>query len=186
MAIITFKEIFYMVVITVVLAYIFMSFIRPKNTEFFTYKKRGFDWDSFKFSAMVAAPGVILHELGHKFMGLYFGYNASFEIFWFGLFLGVFLKIIGSPFLIIAPGYVTLPGIANPLHLSLTAFAGPFINLVLWIGSLAILNRAKLTRKQAEFFYLTKHINMILFIFNMIPFPPLDGSKVLTGLFSFL
>lgn len=179
---ITIQEIFYAIAITAVLAYIFMDFIKPRNTEFFTYSKSGFDWDSFKFAAMVAAPGVILHELAHKFTGMAFGYTASFEVFWFGLFLGVFLKLIRSPFLLIAPGYVTLPGITNSFHLGITAFAGPFINLVLWLGSWTILSKAKLTRKQAEFFYLTKQINMILFIFNMIPFGPFDGAKVLTGI----
>jgi len=181
--IITLKEVFYSLAITTALAYIFMDLIRPKNTEFFIYQKKGFDWDTFKFAAIIAAPGVILHEFGHKFAALAFGYTASFEVFWFGLIIGIFLKIIHSPFLILAPGYVTLPMIANPLHISIIAFMGPFVNLVLWLGSWFILNsKIKLKRGQAEFLYLTKQINMILFIFNMIPFPPLDGYKVLSGL----
>lgn len=179
---ITIKEILYMGIITVALAYIFMDLIKPKNTEFFIYNNKGFDWEAFKFAILIAAPGVIIHELGHKFAGLYFGYPASFEIYWFGLILGLFLKIIKSPFILLAPAYVTLGIISNPAHLAIIAFAGPFVNLVLFLVSYIALNKFKLTRKQAEFFYLTKQINMVLFIFNMIPFPPLDGSKVLAGL----
>ncbi len=182
MAIITIKEAFYAIVITGVLAYIFMDFIKPKSTEFYIYKKSGFDFESFKFAAMVAAPGVILHEFGHKISAIILGYNASFEIMWFGLFLGLFLKLISSPFLLIAPGYVNI-GTAPPLDMSIIAFCGPLVNLILWLGSAFILNKSKnLKRRQAEFLYLTKRINMILFIFNMIPFPPLDGYKVLSGI----
>ena len=38
-----------------------------------------------------------------------------------------------------------------------------------------------LTRKQLILLHLTKKINIILFFFNMIPFGPFDGAKVLFG-----
>lgn len=173
-------EIFYILVLTAVVAYLFMDLI--KSPLEYTRK---FDWNHFKFAALVATPGIILHELGHKFLAMSFGYEAIFHIFWFGLFLGIFLKWIRAPFLIIAPGYVSILGIQSGAQNSLIAFAGPFFNLVLWLGSWLILNKAKhLKRKTAIFLYLTKKINMILFIFNMIPIPPLDGYQVLSGLIS--
>ena len=176
-------EIIYLLITTLVIGFIFMDYIKQPAIELF--RKRGFDWNAFKFAAIVAAPGVILHELGHKFIAMFLGHAATFSVYWFGLFLGVFLKMISSPFLIIAPGYVSIPGIQNPLQNSAIAFAGPLINLILWIGSLVILNNARnLKRKTAIFLYLTKRINMILFIFNMLPIPPLDGYQVFSGIFS--
>ncbi|MBU0929597.1 MAG: M50 family metallopeptidase [Nanoarchaeota archaeon] len=175
-------ELLYMLITTLVIAYIFMDFIKLPNLNLYNKK---FDWDNFKFAALVAAPGIILHELSHKFVAMGFGYEAVFQMWAFGLFIGIFLKWIKSPFLIIAPGYVLINSLQTNYQISIIAFAGPAINLVLWLGSWAILNNAKnLKRKTALFLYLTKQINMILFIFNMIPIPPLDGSKVLQGIIS--
>ena len=175
-------EIIYMLIVTGIIGFIFMDIIFPRRDMFF-YKKR-FDWKQFGFATLVAAPGVIFHELAHKFVAMAFGYQASFSVFWFGLFIGVFLKLIKSPFLIIAPGYVKIFA-ANiaPLKSAAIAFAGPFVNLCLWLGSWIVLSKAtNLKRNTAVVLYLTKQINMILFIFNMIPIPPFDGGKVVLGL----
>lgn len=171
-------EIVYLLITTAVVAYIFMDFIRMPN-ELFLNK---FNWNHFKFAALVAAPGIILHELAHKFVAMGFGYEATFAISGFGLFLGLFLKWIKSPFIILAPGYVLINAISGP-ETGVIAFAGPFINLVLWLGSWTIRNNArKLKRKTALFLFLTEKINMVLFIFNMIPIPPFDGYKVLSAI----
>ena len=99
-----------------------------------------------------------------------------------GLLLGVFLRVIGSPFIILAPGYVSVnPDL--PIELAVIAFTGPFINLLLFLTAIFVLRfKRKLKRKEFLFWHLTKMINLWLFIFNMIPIPPLDGSKVLAGL----
>jgi len=58
------------------------------------------------------------------------------------------------------------------------------MNLFLFFISWLIINNAKkLTRKQAIALYLTKQINLFLFIFNMLPIPPLDGFQVFSGLY---
>lgn len=177
-------EILYMGIVILVIGYIFMSFLKVPEIDYF--KKKRFDWNAFKLALLVAAPGVILHELAHKFVAMGFGYSATFELSVFGLFLGLFLKWIKSPFLIIAPGAVVILGMtANTPQTGLIAFAGPFVNLVLWLGSWLILNKARhLSRKTAIVLVLTQKINMILFIFNMIPLGPFDGAKVLQGIIS--
>ena|SRR3989344_1335510 len=172
-------EIFYIILLTLVIGYIFSGYIRIPGLY-----SRGFNWRGIKFAIIVTAPAIILHELGHKFVGLILGYSAMFFIWWPGLILGIFLRIIGSPFLILAPGYVSVNPTV-PLELSAIAFAGPFINLVLFSTAILILRfKRRLRRKGFLFWHLTKVINMWLFIFNMIPIPPLDGSKVLMGLLS--
>lgn len=171
-------EIFYILVLTIAIGYIFSGYIKIPGLY-----SRGFNWKGIKFAILVTAPAIILHELAHKFAGLAFGYDAMFHIWWFGLGLGIFLRIIGSPFLILAPGYVSVaPNM--PLELSVIAFAGPFINLILFgISFLVLRFKRRLRRKEFIFWHLTKLINMWLFIFNMLPIPPLDGSKVFAGLF---
>lgn len=182
-AILSVREIFDLIVMTAALGYIFMSYIQVGRPSILGASH--FNWDDFKFAALVTAPGIILHELAHKFVGLAVGLTAVFHASYFGLAIGVFLKLIHSPFIIFAPGYVSLGGenIA-PLLSALTAFVGPFMNLALFFIAREILERKrKLTRRQAVALYLTKQINLFLFIFNMLPIPPFDGSKVFYGLY---
>lgn len=184
MAIITFGEVLNLIIMTFVIGYIFSGYVRvPKKkieiADF--YKKKYFDWDNIKFAMLITGPAVVLHELAHKFIAMAYGYSATFQIFPLGLGIGVLLKLINSPFLIVAPGYVQIPMVTDQITYRLIAFAGPAVNLILWIGSMIILKTRKLSKKGFMVAYLTKQINMILFFFNMIPFGPFDGAKVFFG-----
>ncbi len=180
---ITLLEIIYLIIVTVVIGYIFTGFvsIRPKTVYNMMHPNR-VDLRDFYFAALVAAPGIIMHELAHKLTAISFGYPAQFQIWAFGLVLAIFLKLISSPLMIIAPGYVNIPEISNSFQYRLIAFVGPAVNLLLWAIAYLVLKYAKnINRKQLAFLALTKRINMILFIFNMIPIGPLDGAKVFFG-----
>ncbi len=185
----TLVEIFNLALVTVALGYIFMNYLpRAHPSDPLSRPSRfGIDKESFLLALLVTAPAIILHELAHKFSALALGLVATFKVWPFGLFLGVVLKWINSPLLILAPGYVEISGAASAFQGFVTAFAGPLTNLLLWFISRQLLEHArKLTRKQATVLYLTKQINLFLFLFNMIPLPPLDGSKVFGYLFQMI
>lgn len=182
MPLITIKEIIDLVLVTLVIGYIFSGSIKKPITEY-SIIKSSFSFDDFKLALLSAGPAVILHELAHKFVAMSFGLVAEFQAFWFGLGLGIFLKLINSPFLIVAPGYVAIYGLDNPLLIGITSLAGPLTNLILFGISHYVLNHYKLTRNQAIILYLSKQMNLILFVFNMLPIPPLDGYKVFSSLF---
>ena len=194
MAVIDLIEILNLIILTVAIGYIFTGYIRTPEHMRLGFKKPKFNWQDFKFATLIAAPGVVLHELAHKFVALGFGLQAAFHIWYPGLGIAIFLKLINSPFLLIAPGYVQIGNIADGLtplleNLStvLVSFAGPLVNLLIWFIAGFILNNSKtLTKNQATALFLTKRINMLLFVFNMLPIPPLDGSKVLFGLFKLI
>lgn len=193
MPLISLLEIIYLIITTFVVGYIFTSYIPqakriPSEDELLAkYQKKFFDWDELKFTMLVAAPGIILHELGHKFLALFFGLTAVFKVFWFGLGLGVMLKLISSPFLILAPGYVQISGNPSVLESLLVAFAGPFVNFLLWLGSWYILSTKKNMKSRTVLaLTLTKQINMILFFFNMLPIPPFDGFQVFFNLYKLI
>lgn len=179
-------EVLYLIILTFVIGYIFSGYIKRPVTEIDLVVEKYFNWEDIKFGAMVAAPAVLLHELAHKFVAMGFGLGAQLHVFWEGLGLAIFLKLISSPILIIAPAYVSISGDATAFQEMLTSFAGPFMNLLLFLVSYLILNRAKLTKNQATLLFLTKQINLFLFIFNMLPIPPLDGSKVWFNLFKII
>jgi len=184
MPIITIAEIVNLIILTLSMGYIFSGYIKDPSHR--SFGKR-FNLENFKFALLVSAPGVVLHELGHKFVAIALGLSAQFFVFWWGLGIAIFLKLISSPFLIIAPGYVGISGASTELQSVLTSLAGPTVNIIIFFVASFILNYSKkLTRKQAFFLYLTKKINLFLFIFNMIPIPPLDGSKIFFGIFKLI
>ena len=175
MTLITLGEIISLIIVTLIIGYIFSGYVRP------IYRKP-LNFKDIKFAIIISAPAIILHELAHKFVALSFGISAKFYMWTFGLILGLVLRFFHSPFIILAPGYVNIGG-GTPEQLAIIAFAGPFVNLLLFFISLLLLKKRRLKRKQIVALHLTKIINLWLFIFNMLPIPPLDGSKVFYHLF---
>ncbi|MBI2673490.1 M50 family metallopeptidase [Candidatus Woesearchaeota archaeon] len=181
MTIITFREILDLIVMTLALGYIFSGFLKQRTIE--SYLNPASIWGDIKLSMLITAPGVVLHELGHKFVALLLGLKAEFFASYFGLGLGVVLKLIQSPLLVFVPGFVQVSA-STPLQGAITAFAGPLVNLILWIVGFYILKyKKRMSTKEMMGWFLMKKINMILFLFNMIPLPPFDGFQVFLGLF---
>ncbi len=70
MAIISGQELIDIAILTLAMGYIFSGFIRKPRDELSSYF--GHDtWGEFKYAAMIATPAVLLHEFGHKFVGLF-------------------------------------------------------------------------------------------------------------------
>ena len=73
----------------------------------------------------------------------------------------------------------------NPrLGSALTSLAGPMSNLLMAIA-LALLLKIPIVNGTlfAQFLLITIQLNLVLMLFNLIPIPPLDGSKVLALVF---
>jgi Zn-dependent protease len=185
----TFTEIIYLLVLVFTVGFIFSGFIQRPVTDplerVLGHKKR-FNWSDIKYAMLVAAPAVLLHELAHKFTAIAYGLEANFFIWPTGIIIGVLLKIIGSGFILLAPGFVSTMG-ATAGQGAVIALAGPLMNALLWGASFLIVKYGKnLSREKAMFFGLMGKINMWLFFFNMIPIPPLDGSHVFSYLFGLI
>lgn len=73
---------------------------------------------------------------------------------------------------------------------SLVAFAGPLANLITFFVSGALLKTLVISvglggeNLLVAFLYLLMLISGVLFVFNLIPIPPLDGSKFLFSILS--
>lgn len=65
------------------------------------------------------------------------------------------------------------------MGMALIGIAGPLTNLLLAIFVSGILRYTNLNGFIYDYLYLFLSVNVSLFVFNMIPFPPLDGSRLL-------
>ena len=62
---------------------------------------------------------------------------------------------------------------------ALVALAGPFTNLALAILASLLIRFAGVGSAITDILVIFMQINITFFVFNMIPFPPLDGSRLL-------
>jgi len=146
---------------------------------------------------IAVGPAFIIHEIGHKVVARRYGCWAEFRADPKGLQTGVLISmILGIVFM--APGAVMVAGMVSKKQNGHIAAAGPLVNLSLFIigvplgGILLGLSGAtefsnydyiedgKLIWQAMVYdvvrFWITA--NLILGLFNMLPFGPLDGLKV--------
>ena len=128
--------------------------------------------------------GFIFHELGHKFVAMHYGYYAEYELWPTGLLIALASSFFG--FIFAAPGAVVIysNGMEKKTN-GLISIAGPIVNIVLGLIFFLILGSL------GDFIYtetgaivylicvLGTRINFFLAAFNLLPIPPLDGSKVM-------
>ena len=141
---------------------------------------------------VATATGFILHEMGHKFVAIKRGYLAHFRLWIWGLVLTISIVTLSGGGLVFgAPGAVYISPSAAGFYgydssrvrfdpekdNMIISVAGPGINLVLAIGFLALLFSVP-----AGFLHTVAFFGLLLNIglgsFNMLPVPPLDGSKI--------
>ena len=129
--------------------------------------------------------GFILHELGHKFVSIKYGYWAEFKLWPQGLLFALVTSFFG--FVFAAPGAVyTYANYMTDEINGKISVAGPIVNIVLallfllvatWVYQLAFTSETYLTI--FAICALGYSINSFLAVFNLLPIGNLDGSKVL-------
>jgi len=185
MAIITIPEIIDVIIMTLGIGYIFSGMFRqPATSDYDPLKQydKKINTQNLKFAIMVTAPAVVFHELGHKAAALLYGLQATFHASYIWLGVGIVLKLLNFGFIFFVPGYVSIVGITTPLQGALTAFAGPGVNLLLWLFAHLAIKGKWFAQKYTPLLILTRRINLFLFVFNMLPFGIFDGAKVFSGL----
>jgi Zn-dependent protease len=148
------------------------------------------------FSIIILVLSAAIHEYMHAWMADRLGdstardagrltINPLAHLDWFGsIFLPLLLVVSNSPFVF---GYAK-PVPFNPHNLrdgkwgpAKVALAGPLGNFILALFFGLLLRFFPIADIQlASFIAYIVIINLILMVFNLVPIPPLDGSKIIS------
>ncbi|MEM7825382.1 MAG: site-2 protease family protein [Candidatus Aenigmatarchaeota archaeon] len=141
----------------------------------------------FPFYLIIVVFSFLLHELAHKTAARNFGCISFYKMWPTGLLLSLVFMLIGTK--IIIPGAVVIYPFTfgrwgfkrirlSAQEIGIISVSGILVNIFIatisrpFVGLLLIQN--------FDFFLALSFINSFLAFFNLLPFPPLDGSKVIT------
>ena len=151
------------------------------------YSNGDYSHISIVFPVVMIGVGVgfIFHELGHKFVAMHYGYYAEYELWPTGLLIALVSSFFG--FIFAAPGAVVIysQGMEEKTN-GIISIAGPIVNIILGLIFFLILGSlgAFVYTEAGAIVYLIcvlgTRINFFLAAFNLLPIPPLDGSKVMS------
>lgn len=132
----------------------------------------------FGLSLAAVVTGFAFHEMAHKFLAQKYGCWAEFRMSAFGLLFALVTALMG--FIFAAPGAVYISGHITKEQNGKISVAGPLMNATVGGAFLALAFAIAVVAPEWIFVPFTiAFINLILGAFNMIPFPPFDGSKVI-------
>lgn len=170
------EEIFQLVISVLVLTFAF-SFVFSNSIFGFSQKSSEEIATIVAISFVAVLTGFLLHELAHKISAQKYGCWAEYRYSLKGLLLTFLLSLGG--FLFASPGAVYIDGNINDKQNGVISIAGPMTNVLI---ALAFLPFIQLTEGDVLINKIVTYvcfINLLLAFFNMLPIPPLDGSKVL-------
>ena len=157
------------------------------------------DWGKDRFDALsglynlfnsilIVTLSILIHDAGQRIWGLAIGYRIEFKMFSFGLLLALIVAFITNGGIwIIIPGGFMLHHLAghrlgffrygvNYFGQAMVALAGPLFSfmLIILLKILYAFSPNLLIQKAIIF-------NVIYTLTNLLPIPPLDGSKIYFG-----
>ena len=155
--------------------------------------------------AIYALPvifAITVHEAAHGYVARYFGDNTAWVLGRVTLNPIKHIDLVGTilmPVLrYVATAGTFLFGYAKPVpvrfgnlrkpkqHMVWVALAGPganFLQALLWGVLLYLANGAGVTERFVlEMCRAGMLVNVVMFVFNLFPLPPLDGGRILVGL----
>ena len=155
--------------------------------------------------AIYALPvifAITVHEAAHGYVARYFGDNTAWVMGRVTLNPMKHIDLVGTivmPVLLyVATAGTFLFGYAKPVPVNFgnlrrpkqqmvwVALAGPganFVQALLWGVLLYVVNAAGVTERFVlEMCRAGMLVNVVMFVFNLFPLPPLDGGRILVGL----
>lgn len=163
---------------------------------------RNLDWSVLLNMLLSVIPALIcitLHEVSHGYVAYKLGDNTAKNAGRLTLNPIKHIDIIGLIMMIVfrfgwaKPVPVDMRNFKHPKRdMAITALAGPLANVFICIVALFIYgliyipctNAGGAWQQILDMVYITAYLSIALAVFNIIPVPPLDGSKILFSLLS--
>jgi len=127
--------------------------------------------------------GFVLHELAHKYTAIHYGSHAEYFAWPYGLGMALLLSLVtNGGFVFAAPGAVYIFGDnLGRKENGIISAAGPLTNIIIaaifLLVSILVLPFSPLVAAIAG---IGMRVNLFLAAFNLLPFGPLDGTKVIS------
>jgi len=159
-------------------------FVLSLDFTIFFSKPLHYEIDPLKFafyfglSLAAVVTGFAFHEMAHKLLAQKYGCWAEFRMSGFGLLFALVTALMG--FIFAAPGAVHISGRITKEQSGKISVVGPLTNAA--VGGAFLALTFAFAVFAPDWFWVPwtiAFINLILGAFNMIPFPPFDGSKVI-------
>ncbi|MFB0561735.1 MAG: AN1-type zinc finger domain-containing protein [Candidatus Lokiarchaeia archaeon] len=144
-----------------------------------------FQIDNALWLGLIVVASFLLHEFAHKFVAQIYNLWAEFRLILSGALIT--LVSILSPLKFLVPGAVMISGPTDWHTVGKTSLSGPLVNLILGsilfgltfifqdVGVQSLFSQVNLY----QILLIGASINADLGIFNMLPFGPFDGLKVM-------
>lgn len=142
----------------------------------------------------ISLPGlllaIVIHEFSHGYAAYLLGDNTAKESGRLTLNPIKHIDIIGFIFLLIFKFGWAKPIPINPINFKnrkrdtiIVSLAGPFSNFIIALALSLFLSTGSIKSNLIiQIMIIALWYNLMLGIFNLLPFPPLDGSKILASL----
>ena len=142
----------------------------------------GFKFENLTFFIPLSFLGIttafFFHELSHKFIAQKHGLWSEYRMFPQGLFLALLLGIL-TPFVFAAPGAVMFRGGAKTYETGKIAASGPLANIIIALITFIIYTSVVYETQIGSIIGFICLINAFIATFNLLPFGPLDGIKII-------
>ncbi|HIQ50235.1 MAG TPA: site-2 protease family protein [Nanoarchaeota archaeon] len=149
-----------------------------------------FTLENFVISLLIVIFVFVVHELAHRGVAKYYGFSAKYVAWPFGLLLTLLTSfgsfLLGGSFLFAAPGAVQISPYSDKFAFQLRpmtkkeygiiALSGPASNIAVGVIFFLLF---LIFPSPIYFLYNISKISFWLAFFNLLPIPPLDGSKIL-------
>lgn len=141
---------------------------------------------SLLYSSVGVGTAFLFHELAHREVAKAYDLVARYRAWYLGLMITLAIALLNIavrlPILFAAPGAVIIYaywGRVDPHTELRIAEAGPLMNIALGVGAWLLLTVVPVEAFVArELIYYVARINAWLAFFNILPLPPLDGSRI--------
>jgi len=145
---------------------------------------------NYFLAVIIATIGVLIHEAGHRLYAIKFGFRAETKLWWYGLVIGMILVILSNgklKFFAASGVFIHVLGVhrlghfrygPNIFAFCMVALSGPLLNIFFatFLKTIDVWFGVGLTA--IPFFQNLFLFNWIYAVCNLLPIPPLDGSRI--------